>query len=321
MDPLVSVVVPSYNVEKYLGECVESVLNQTYSNWEMIIVNDGSQDNTLECAQKYADEDQRITVINQKNGGVSAARNAGLFAAKGKYIVFLDGDDYWRPEFLAKLTEAIERSGKKIAYCGYNRLYSNGWIRTYRYKYPSGDILIPPKNEPVQLHIGAMMFDRFFLNEHNISFTVGGLIGQDWEMMCKAVALTEVQSVPENLMIYRQRSGSALHSGWNWEKQIHSLKGRQRAIDFIKQKKNEVANYTEKLTYLKKRLAYKSLRFLWRLLKTGNYDKAIELMQDETFSKYLSHLDVKALGLIDMLKYHIIVSKRKSLWMIPKFFK
>jgi glycosyltransferase involved in cell wall biosynthesis len=321
MHPVVSVVVPAYNVADFLGECIDSVKNQTYSDWELIVVNDGSKDNTLEVAKSSVGDDQRINVIDQENGGVSAARNAGLTAAKGRYVAFLDGDDYWEATFLEKLVMAISDAGMKIAYCGYNRLYHNGFIRKYRYQYPSGDILIPPKNEPVQLHIGAMLFDREFLFHHNIAFTVGGLIGQDWEMMCKAVALTKVQSVPENLMIYRQRGGSALHSGWNWHKQIHSLMGRKRAINFIAEKGAEVENSEAKLEYLRKRLAYKSMRFLWRMLKAKAYDDTLTLMQKPEFIEYLSHLETKSLGFIDSLKYRIIKSKNMNLWQIPRVFK
>lgn len=318
METIVSVVIPAYNVEQYLPECVESVIKQTFRDWELFIVNDGSQDNTLRCAQRYADMDERITVIDQKNGGVSTARNAGLNAARGKYIIFLDGDDFWEATILEKLVNAICQSGMKIAYCGYNRLYSNGLIRKYRYKYPSGDILIPPENEPVQLHIGAMLFEKDFLVKNQLSFTVGGLIGQDLEFIQKALALTSVQSVPENLMIYRQRGGSALHSGWKWQKQLHALKGRQRAIDFITQKASEISGFEEKIQFLNKQLSYKALRFLWRMIKNGAGNEAAALTRDAEFAGFLKYLDIQSLGLIDRFKYRIVMSGNPKLWFIPK---
>lgn len=97
MDPIISVIIPVYNAEEYLGECIESVLNQTFSNIEVILVNDGSTDRCAEICDDYKKSDQRICYINQENGGVCKARNTGLNAAKGKLITFVDSDD-WMPE-------------------------------------------------------------------------------------------------------------------------------------------------------------------------------------------------------------------------------
>lgn len=92
-DPKVSVIIPVYNVEKYLDDCLENVVNQTLQDIEIICVNDGSTDNSLEVLQKYENEDARIKIINKENGGLSSARNAGIKEAKGEYILFLDSDD------------------------------------------------------------------------------------------------------------------------------------------------------------------------------------------------------------------------------------
>ena len=91
---LVSVVVPVYNVEKYLNRCVESIVNQTYKNLEIILVDDGSLDNCPVMCDEWAKKDNRIKVIHKKNGGVSSARNAGIDKSNGKYISFIDPDDY-----------------------------------------------------------------------------------------------------------------------------------------------------------------------------------------------------------------------------------
>ncbi len=93
MSPLVSIIVPVYNTEMYLGECLESLLNQSYQNLEIICVNDGSPDNSREILDEYARRDARIIVLNQENAGPSAARNAGLDVAQGDYIMFVDSDD------------------------------------------------------------------------------------------------------------------------------------------------------------------------------------------------------------------------------------
>ncbi|MCC3869656.1 glycosyltransferase family 2 protein [Terrisporobacter mayombei] len=94
MNALISVVVPVYNAEKYLDKCIQSIINQKYRNLEIILVDDGSKDNSLEICKKYAEKDKRIKVINKENGGVSTARNIGIEVANGDFMAFVDSDDY-----------------------------------------------------------------------------------------------------------------------------------------------------------------------------------------------------------------------------------
>ena len=118
----VSVVIPVFNAAKYLEECLGSVLSQTLDNIEIICINDGSTDDSLEILQKKQNADKRITILNQQNSGVSAARNAGVDVAVGKYIGFVDGDDTIDPSFFQKLYNAAE---KKQADSVYSKLYPN----------------------------------------------------------------------------------------------------------------------------------------------------------------------------------------------------
>ena len=97
MNPLISVIVPIYNVEKYLARCVDSIVNQTYKNLEIILVDDGSPDLCPQMCDDYAEKDSRIKVVHKKNGGLSDARNAGMAVSTGEYISFIDSDDYVSP--------------------------------------------------------------------------------------------------------------------------------------------------------------------------------------------------------------------------------
>ena len=99
----VSIIVPAYNVEKYIAECLESLINQTYKNIEIIVVNDGSKDNTLDIINYYARIDNRIKVINQENQGVSAARNIALKNVSSDFVMFVDSDDYIHSQMVQKL--------------------------------------------------------------------------------------------------------------------------------------------------------------------------------------------------------------------------
>lgn len=114
-DEKVSVIVPVYNVEKYLRRCLDSIVNQTYRNLEIILVDDGSPDNSGAICDEYAGKDDRIQVIHQGNGGLSAARNTGLDVATGAYVSFVDSDDWLQDEFVEKLYEKAEENTLVIA--------------------------------------------------------------------------------------------------------------------------------------------------------------------------------------------------------------
>ena len=116
----ITVIIPVYNGEKTISETLESVLKQTYNNFEIVIVNDGSTDTTQVILNDYAEQDSRIKVISQKNSGVSAARNNGIVHSEGKYVCFLDADDMYSKTFLEKMYEKITKNNMDICYCGYN---------------------------------------------------------------------------------------------------------------------------------------------------------------------------------------------------------
>ena len=107
MNPLISVIVPIYNRELYLEKCIESIVSQTYSNLEIILVDDGSPDNCPAICDEWAKKDSRIKVVHKENGGVASARNAGLSAATGDYVAFVDGDDFIAPEMYSVLTQYL----------------------------------------------------------------------------------------------------------------------------------------------------------------------------------------------------------------------
>ena len=125
-EELISVIIPVYNVEKYLKECLDSVINQTYKNIEIILVNDGSTDNSRDICESYAKLDNRIKVINKENAGVSSARNRGVEEAKGEWITFIDADDWVESEYCSKLYQEVKSNADTdIAICGYNRVYGD----------------------------------------------------------------------------------------------------------------------------------------------------------------------------------------------------
>lgn len=113
---LISVIIPVYNVEKYLRECVESVLKQTYQNFEIILVDDGSKDSSGDICDEYAEKDTRIRVIHKENGGLSRARNAGFEEAQGEYVYFLDSDDWIEEKALEELKQCAEENAADVVF-------------------------------------------------------------------------------------------------------------------------------------------------------------------------------------------------------------
>lgn len=119
LNNLISVIVPVYNVEKYLRKCLDSIINQTFSNFEVILVDDGSTDMSGSICDEYVKKDVRFRVIHRENGGLSAARNSGLLAAKGTYLNFIDSDDWIRAELLEQLINLLESHEADISKCNF----------------------------------------------------------------------------------------------------------------------------------------------------------------------------------------------------------
>ena len=126
MDRLVSIITPAYNAENFIIETLESVLNQTYPHWEMLVIDDESVDRTPEILKEYAQKDSRIIPIHQKNAGSAAARNAGIRQAKGRYIVLLDADDLWEPEFLEKQLKFMTEKKSLLVFSSFKRINERG---------------------------------------------------------------------------------------------------------------------------------------------------------------------------------------------------
>ncbi len=140
-DRLISIIVPVYKVEPWLRRCVDSILRQTYSNFELILVDDGSPDHCGAICDLYAEKDNRVVVIHQENQGVSSARNAALNLATGEYIGFVDSDDFIAPNMYELLVEGIEHYQAEIAFCGVCFVTDQGEINTTSKKKVTEELL------------------------------------------------------------------------------------------------------------------------------------------------------------------------------------
>ena len=169
MPDLVSIITPCYNGEKYVAQTIRSVLSQTYQNWEMIVVDDGSRDNSVQIINSFAQADPRIRLLQQENAGSAAARNAGIRIAQGRYLALLDADDLWEPEFLAQQLAFMERKKAVCVCCGYFCINEDG-KEVHAPVFPKE--IITTRDMLVRNHIGCLTglydtkpFGKVFLDE------------------------------------------------------------------------------------------------------------------------------------------------------------
>ena len=194
--PTVSVIVPVYNVEEYLPRCIDSVLNQTYRDFELILVDDGSPDNCGTICDEYAAKDLRIRVIHKKNGGVAAARNSALDIAQGQYIAFCDSDDIWDTTLLQTAIQALATTNADIVHFNYREV-ENGQIVKAKHFLPGVFELAGSENKRNYLvsillshQHGWELWDRLFrrdiIEKHHIRCcTTSGNFGEDLSFVCK----------------------------------------------------------------------------------------------------------------------------------------
>lgn len=164
--PLVTIIVPVYNVRAYVGECIESLLNQTYTNLEIILVDDGSTDGSEAVCDEYAKKDSRIRVIHQENQGPAAARNAGLDHASGEYVTFVDSDDVVASVFVEKLYKLLKKYHADIAACGYVRDTGNARITRRHAKNRRGNF---GKTENIPISDRSVINEGYTINDTSVT--------------------------------------------------------------------------------------------------------------------------------------------------------
>lgn len=203
-NPKVSIIIPVYNVEAFIAQCLESVINQTYDNLEIICINDGSTDSSKDICERFARRDKRIRVIDQKNQGLSGARNSGIKDAKGEFVFFLDSDDWLALSAIESLLKSSK--GYDVIVGGvlaYNE--SNGHIRRYKKRRKSN---IDLKKDFFQLEI--VVWNKLYRKEvFNDVIFKEGLIHEDEEFYWQIFSRSpKVKSIDEDVIFYRERDGS-----------------------------------------------------------------------------------------------------------------
>lgn len=219
--PKVSVIIPVYNVEQYLRECLESVVNQTLKDIEIILVDDGSTDSSLEICKEYAKKDNRIKIIEQGNQGAGAARNRGLAEAKGDYVYFLDGDDYIDPKTLEKLYIKITDSYSDICFCR-NNIYDENKKSLENIEWSTNNTIIPTivpfsgndiQDNLLQICVPNLflkLYKRNFINKNNLKFQELKTCNDVFFNYASLILATKITYINEILVTYRKNQKNCL---------------------------------------------------------------------------------------------------------------
>ena len=219
--PLLSIIVPVYDVERYLPKCIDSILAQTFTDFELILVEDGSPDNCPALCDAAAAKDARIRVLHQKNGGLSAARNAGLDAARGKWIGFVDSDDYIAPEMYEALYKAVQSTGADLALCDYAEVDETGAPCLPPYtglaqRIFTGRELLKRATNTMAQPAWNKLYRRDLLVDHQIQFTSEVRWAEDLVFNMQYLEYANVLvSIPEAGYYYVQNPQSICHTQIN----------------------------------------------------------------------------------------------------------
>lgn len=241
---IISIIIPVYNMEKYLARCLDSIISQTYSNIEIILVNDGSKDNSLNICREYQNMDKRIKVIDKVNEGVSVARNHGLEAATGDFIGFVDPDDWIEPNMYESMHEIINSNNCNIAFCNYfkdNKFSSSQ--KTFKFKkdvLEKLDIInelignmigiedILPKYYNVMGCVWRCLYKKEFIDKYVLRFKPSITIMEDLIFTIEALLYCDKVCIDHSILYhYMQNKSSSLHSYnqkfWSDQMVVHEI--------------------------------------------------------------------------------------------------
>ena len=240
--PLISVIVPVYNVEAYLDQCIRSITEQTYRNLEILLVDDGSPDNSGAICDAWAEKDSRIRVIHKENGGAGAARNTGLDAAQGEFVSMIDSDDYLEPHMYAHLYSLMD-DGVDIAECTIGETESDSLQMDDG---SQARIVTAGTAEAMRLHIRDEIFCQTPPNKlyrrstiGDIRFPVGNLIDDEFFTYRVIGNAGRLAHSSARMYAYRQQPGSAMHKPYSL-KRLQGLYAKQQRLEYLTEKMPEL---------------------------------------------------------------------------------
>lgn len=247
----VSVIVPIYNTEKYIEECIQSICNQTYNNLEIILVDDGTKDSAGKIADKYAAIDSRITVIHKQNQGVSAARNSGLDIATGDYICFADSDDYLMPDYVEYLLGLAIDNNVEIALTTqtFTNFYGQQVDKVNVYMCSAEQATIDILLYKMPIGVYCKIFKRSFLVENKIRFVDDIFIGEGFNFNTAAFQRAEKVCISNRRIYYYRRdnpvSATTKFSIHKWENGLYAIQNIRQCMVLHSKRLDDAWNYAD----------------------------------------------------------------------------
>lgn len=270
---LISVIIPVYNAERYIKQCIDSILGQDYSDYEIIVVNDGSTDSTTVVLADYLKKVPNLVVVNKKNEGVSVARNVGLSMSKAEYVVFVDADDILMPNALATLYSEMIENKVDLVLCG-SKVMRDGIISNYRIynSIVSFDVIRNVK----QSSLWGYMFKNTIIRSNKISFVPGLCYSEDRVFLCKySLYSRSIKLSDKFAYIYRKHDMSACASKEGLKKAKHMF---WAAKEIVKLSVGQKCYTKKKLNHYKNAVIRMGVDSVSRnSLSISNYIKMFEL--------------------------------------------
>lgn len=306
--PLISVIIAIYNVEKYLRKCLDSVINQSYKNLEIILVNDGSPDSSIRICEEYAAKDNRVVVLSKENGGQSTARNFALDRCRGEYVGFIDGDDWIEPNMYERMLKAIQQNEADIVQCGC-LIHNNGvqhkdvdsrCFKSYTGVEAVKDLLKPSFAE-INTSVCNKLFSRAIIGD--IRFTPVRAFEDD-EFNVRTLAISRnVVCIAEWLYDYNQHEGSTMTNSFNINK-IALVTIQRNITDYIEQTIPELYLYCQKSLFSKELFTLANLLKYKQIDKDGSHAHKLycDIMSDYNLFMHNELIGVKRLLLV-LIKY------------------
>lgn len=307
-----SIIIPVYNVEKYIDECLQSVVNQNFDNYEVILVDDGSTDNCPQICDNYAEKYEFINVYHKDNGGLSSARNFGIEKAKGRYIAFIDSDDYWNDLcFLDKINDIISHKQYDIIVFGYgewknSRFYPIMNFDAYKaqYEYSLSELIT---NNWINSS-ACMKFVKLDIIRNNKFDFRFGVTSEDIEWTTKLLTASKNYFVyPDNVYVYRQQEKSITHS-IKEQSLVDLYNNIMNCLDCINDSKTE--NKQDILNYLA--YQYITLLNIYVVFFYGNKELLLKIKSISYLLNYGTNKKVKIVAFFNKvlgLKFMLILLK------------
>lgn len=272
----VSIIVPVYNKEKYLSECVDSILRQNFKDFELILVDDGSKDSSWNIIKEYADKDKRVVPIHQENAGVSAARNTGLDHACGKWICFVDADDYLPKNGLKILVEHAEECDADIINGNATRVEDNKQFKIFNFK----DEVVNGNIYPRLVHFApwAQLFKRNIIEAHHLRYVRGLAYSEDNVFILHySLYASSIEFVNQSVYNYRINSDSAIQNK-DYKKVAYHQIWAAHEVYKLKDKESSLRNFIINRTKI---LISSSINaYVYRAINVLKIDDIIRLYSD-----------------------------------------